>query len=177
MILDFHSLTARIINVVIFSRNGVVLSNVSQAGGVDFQTVQQLTRLTYEMLISQRSKFVATQLMQRSIVAIAKSSLAALLIFDEAHSITPLERAFTILILNTILHLSGRRLTEKVNEFVELQRSEENNVTATSSRTNSAARERLQEWFSSELAYVPALCEDTLFCEQFTLCVKNIFLL
>lgn len=163
--------------MVVFSRNGVVLSNVSH-GGVDLATAQQLTRLVYEMLISQRSKFVATQLMQKSIVAIAKSSLAALLVFDgEAHSLTPLERTFTILLLNTILYLSGQRLAAKVEEFVQLQCAEEINVTATSSGIDVAARERLQEWFDAELAYVPALCEDTLFCEQFEFNAKDFLLL
>lgn len=106
--------------------------------------------------------------MQKSIVAIAKSSIAALLIFDdEVHSITPLERALTILLLDTILYLSGQRLAENVEEFVRLQCAEENNVTATSSGTDAAARERLQAWFDGELAYVRALCEETLFCERF----------
>ena len=119
------------------------------------------------MLVSQRSKFVATQLMQKSIFVIAKSSLAALLVFeDEKHNITPIERALTILILDTVLYLSGQRLAEKVNEFVRLQITEENNVTATSSGTDETAREQLRSWFSNELAYVDALCEDTLFCEQ-----------
>lgn len=51
MTLDFHSLTARVLNVVVFSRNGVVLSSVSQ-DGVELLAVQQLTRLVYEMLVS-----------------------------------------------------------------------------------------------------------------------------